>query len=154
MIAENAQQQQGISIMKSALLAQLQHLTRNAGMNPDEVIRVIERHSWTGNIRQLINVIRATLYTASSSFITVQDLPVDFISELEQFETKEKLILPEFISTETMSLMDWECHAVKEALKNCAGNISLAAKTLGITRTTLYKKIDRFGLDRNLLVID
>ena len=112
----------------------------------DEVIRVIERHSWPGNIRQLISVIRATLYTASSSFITVQDLPVDFISELEQFETKEKLILPEFISTETMSLMDWECHAVKEALKNCAGNISLAAKTLGITRTTLYKKIERFGL--------
>jgi len=112
----------------------------------DEVIRVFERHSWPGNIRQLISVIRATLYTASSSFITVQDLPVDFISELEQFETKEKLILPEFISTETMSLMDWECHAVKEALKNCAGNISLAAKTLGITRTTLYKKIERFGL--------
>jgi len=41
-IVENAQQQQGISIMKSALAAPLQNLTRNAGMNPDAVIAKIE----------------------------------------------------------------------------------------------------------------
>ncbi len=122
-----------------------------------EVIHLIDQHPWPGNIRQLISVIRATLYTASSSFITVQDLPLDFISELKEYETKENPIPPLFISTvpEAMSLMDWECHAVKSALKNCGGNISLAAKTLGITRTTLYKKIDRFGLSReNAFFVD
>lgn len=115
-----------------------------------EVIHLIEQHPWPGNIRQLISVIRATLYTANSSFITIQDLPLDFISELKEYETKENPIPPLFISTspDAMSLMDWECHAVKAALKNCGGNISLAAKTLGITRTTLYKKIDRFGLSK------
>jgi transcriptional regulator of acetoin/glycerol metabolism len=34
------------------------------------------------------------------------------------------------------------------ALKECNGNISLAAKKLGITRTTLYKKMERFDLNK------
>ncbi len=46
-----------------------------------------------------------------------------------------------------MSLADWERHGIKTALHECEGNISLAAKKLGITRTTLYRKIDRFGLN-------
>jgi transcriptional regulator with PAS, ATPase and Fis domain len=119
-----------------------------------EVVNLIENYPWPGNIRQLISVVRATLYTASSSFITVKDLPLDFVFELKQYETKENLSTSKFLSVEsdenieTMSLMDWECHAIKIALKNCGGNISLAAKNLGITRTTLYKKMDYFDLSR------
>ena len=52
-----------------------------------EVINLIERHPWPGNIRQLINVIRATLYTASNSFISKQDLPLDFMAELTLMRT-------------------------------------------------------------------
>lgn len=48
-----------------------------------------------------------------------------------------------------MSLADWEMHAIKTALNEYGGNISLTAKKLGITRTTLYKKIDRFGLSKS-----
>jgi transcriptional regulator of acetoin/glycerol metabolism len=47
-----------------------------------------------------------------------------------------------------MTLEDWELHGIKASLRECAGNISLAAKNLGITRTTLYRKIERFGLDK------
>jgi transcriptional regulator of acetoin/glycerol metabolism len=46
-----------------------------------------------------------------------------------------------------MTLMDWEFHGIKMALKYCVGNISMTAKKLGITRITLYKKMDRFGLN-------
>ncbi|MEE7625497.1 sigma 54-interacting transcriptional regulator [Methylobacter sp. Wu8] len=116
-----------------------------------EVISLFEQHPWPGNIRQLINVIRATLYTASSRFITIQDLPIDFIAELKQ----QKLLditrsrHPDAQDNlSVMSLSDWELHGIKTALKDCDGNISLAAKKLGITRTTLYKKIERFGLNK------
>ena len=121
-----------------------------------EVISLIERHPWPGNIRQLINVIRATLYTASSPFITIKDLPLDFISELKQngsecqlTEINQSLIgIPLSNEASTMSLSDWELHGIKTALKECGGNISLAAKQLGITRSTLYKKLDHFQLDK------
>ncbi|WP_019865966.1 sigma-54-dependent Fis family transcriptional regulator [Methylovulum miyakonense] len=116
-----------------------------------EVISLFELHPWPGNIRQLINVIRATLYTASNRFITTQDLPLDFIAELKQQNLLDvaRVRLPATQNnTQVMRLSDWELHGIKTALKNCGGNISLTAKTLGITRTTLYKKMEHFGLNR------
>lgn len=115
-----------------------------------EVIALIEQHPWPGNIRQLISVIRATLYTASSSTITVHDLPIDFIAEIKQFSaTTQQPFSDSFMEhSDVVSLNDWEFHGIQTALKHCAGNISMAAKKLGITRTTLYKKMDRFGLSR------
>lgn len=119
-----------------------------------EVLSLIEQHPWPGNIRQLINVIRATLYTANDPIITLQDLPVDFVAELRQFSVDDTravnstLIATLMDNSPVMSLMDWELCGIKTALKDCDGNISIAAKKLGITRTTLYKKIERFGLNK------
>lgn len=118
-----------------------------------EVLSLIEQHPWPGNIRQLINVVRATLYTANDPIITLQDLPVDFVAELRQFSVGDTravnsvLIATLMDNSPVMSLMDWELCGIKTALKDCDGNISIAAKKLGITRTTLYKKIERFGLN-------
>lgn len=143
------------SIIHSILQRELNTISPNGEIEiSPEVLALIENHPWPGNIRQLISVIRATLYTSNSSFITVQDLPLDFISELQQFETKVNLIHPHFTemdssnTREMMSLTEWERHAIKIALKSCEGNLSLAAKKLGITRTTLYKKMDNFDLNR------
>lgn len=121
------------------------------------VISLIEQHPWPGNIRQLINVIRATLYTAGDTQITQQDLPLDFVEELSKTmpatENKHQTGGTSYITYtptpgKTMTLEDWEIYGIKATLQECTGNISLAAKKLGITRTTLYKKIERFGLNK------
>jgi len=120
-----------------------------------EVIRLFEAHPWPGNIRQLINVIKATLYTAGSPYIGVQDLPQDFVAEFRQ--NQHDFQESHFIERRngdagsqpsSMDLSSWECQGIKVALKECGGNISLAAKKLGITRSTLYKKIELFKLDK------
>ncbi|MCX7097549.1 MAG: sigma-54-dependent Fis family transcriptional regulator [Methylococcales bacterium] len=122
-----------------------------------EVIKLIEQHPWPGNIRQLINVVKTTLYTANHAYIQVQDLPQDFIAELKQFENEWPtaariptafMSLPLSREEPNLSLSGWEQHGIKTALKECNGNISLAAKRLGITRSTLYKKIGQFKLDK------
>ncbi len=118
------------------------------------VIKLFESHYWPGNIRQLINVIRATLYTAMDSFITEKDLPEDFLGEIESSAVqnlKQQSIDPE--RNVAMSLAEWEIHGVKIALHESEGNISMAAKKLGITRTTLYKKIERFDLKKPAMLI-
>lgn len=121
------------------------------------VIALIEQHPWPGNIRQLINVLRATLYTAGSELITPQDLPLDFVEELNKTDltinsdnSSDDMPYPtgSVIQVGAMTLKDWEQYGIKATLLECGGNISLAAKILGITRTTLYKKIDLFGLDK------
>lgn len=113
-----------------------------------KVIDLIEQHPWPGNIRQLISVIRATLYTASSYRIDLPDLPIDFIAEHNHFCRTQQSIPLKIDNSADMTLTDWEFHGIKTALKNCEGNISLTAKKLGITRTTLYKKMERFGLNK------
>lgn len=117
----------------------------------EEVIGLFQNHPWPGNIRQLLNVIRSTLYTAGSAYITLDDLPQDFIMESNLDNRPEPAIsyqLPSESAMEVMSLADWEEYGIKAALLSCEGNISLAAKKLGITRSTLYKKMERFGLTR------
>jgi len=113
------------------------------------VLRLIEQHPWPGNIRQLINVVMATLCTAKGDLITQQDLPGDFVAENRRYGglADNGSQFPDRPRQPAMTLEDWERHGIEATLQACTGNISLAAKTLGITRTTLYKKIDRFGLD-------
>ncbi|MEY3760916.1 MAG: hypothetical protein RIR39_2407 [Pseudomonadota bacterium] len=121
-----------------------------------DVISLIERHPWPGNIRQLINVIRSTLYTASSAFISIHDLPLDFMAELRLIEgdwqsadsIQSITIIPLAPDESIKSLSNWELHGIKTVLKESDGNITLAAKRLGITRSTLYKKLDYFRLDK------
>ncbi len=118
-----------------------------------EVLNVLEQHPWPGNIRQLINVIRATLYTASCCFIGLQDLPLDFMAEFNQaqndYHETARLVKPGDGRVAVMDLSSWECQGIKSALKESEGNISMAAKKLGITRSTLYKKIEFFRLDKS-----
>lgn len=122
-----------------------------------DVIELIEQHPWPGNIRQLINVIRATIYTAGGTLITREDLPLDFIAELNSLPSatavctdKSGMVIaePPRHGNNPLSLLDWEKYGIKTTLQECEGNISIAAKKLGITRTTLYKKIDQFGLKK------
>jgi DNA-binding NtrC family response regulator len=121
-----------------------------------DVISLIERHPWPGNIRQLINVIRSTLYSASSAFISIQDLPLDFMAELRLIEgdwqsadnIQSIITIPLAPDESIKSLSNWELHGIKTALKESEGNITVAAKRLGITRSTLYKKLDYFRLDK------
>jgi len=141
------------AIIQSILQRELQNLPAELHFDIcPEVMAIFGRHPWPGNIRQLINVIRATLYSANSCEITQQDLPLDFLSEIQQSQDcdnqgAEQSVFEQQINA--ISLLDWELHGIKTALKNCEGNISMAAKLLGITRSTLYKKIERFGLNKS-----
>ncbi len=111
------------------------------------VIELLENYSWPGNIRQLINVVRYMVYTSSNSLITEDDLPEEllFMKTEDISDLKPSTAINNNV---VRSLAEWEVYGIKIALNQTKGNISLAAKKLGITRTTLYKKIERFGLDK------
>lgn len=110
-----------------------------------QVIVLLESYRWPGNIRQLINVIRYMIYTSTNSLITENDLPEEILFTKIKNTSKSNQSIKD---NAVMSLAEWEVYGIKIALNETKGNISLAAKKLGITRTTLYKKIERFGLDK------
>lgn len=113
----------------------------------EEVRALFERHPWPGNVRELRNVVRNALFTCSGNFLTLSDLPADFLDEVEQDALPAGRQAAEASSSaDALSLSKVESDSIAEALARCRGNVTQAARLLGIARSTLYMKITRYGL--------
>ncbi len=102
-----------------------------------EVAEIFDNHPWPGNIRQMHNVLRtAVALLGPDNEITVEHLSEDF---LEQYrppaETAGTLTADGPTSLDSLEKM-----AIRKALEECGGNITAAARRLGISRNTLYRK--------------
>jgi len=97
----------------------------------DEVMNIFIRHDWPGNVRQLRNVIERAVVLAACERITVQELP-------DEFQCHRPVTTP-FCAIQP--LKDLEHQAIVEALHAFNGNKSKAARNLGISRKTFYKRL-------------
>lgn len=110
-----------------------------------EVMAIFCQHPWPGNIRQMSNALRAALaLTDPGCEITPDCLPDDFLDDIPtNFQQKalngeQKPLTPPNLNE---SLEDMEALAIRRAIETHAGNISAAARQLGISRNTLYRKM-------------
>ncbi|HSD51850.1 MAG TPA: sigma 54-interacting transcriptional regulator, partial [Candidatus Methylomirabilis sp.] len=104
-------------------------------------------HPWPGNIRELQNAIERALIMSEGGLLTASQLGI--VSRRENPapvpQAPATAGAPE--SPSSQSLPDWEKHLVLDVLKKTKGNKSEAAKILGITRSQLYTRLKRFGID-------
>jgi transcriptional regulator of acetoin/glycerol metabolism len=110
-----------------------------------EVLDIFDRHPWPGNIRQMHNVLRTALaLLGHDDEITVEHLSEDFLEQCRPVERisddMEKGDIGASIMDEPTSLDHLEMLAIRKAVEECGGNISAAARRLGISRNTLYRK--------------
>ncbi len=109
----------------------------------DEVIALFERHPWPGNMRQLTNLLRtAGVMAADDGVIGREHLPDDFIDELGSAPT-EVAAVPESrpYAQGPCDLDSLTLRAIRESLSRNDGNVAATARELGISRTTLYRKL-------------
>ncbi len=109
---------------------------KNLTLN-ETVMGILENYHWPGNIRQLKNIIERAVVLARKKTITVNELPED-LSKLRGKVPIRKGALK--------TLREMEIEAVRNALKECGGNKSKAAKMLGISRKTFYKRLKELDL--------
>jgi two-component system response regulator HydG len=95
-------------------------------------------HAWPGNVRELENLVERMVVLCRKGRIGWDDLPAD----LRQGKSVPTQV-------EEGTLQDLERHRIAEALRQAGGNKKLAAKHLGIHRSTLYAKMRRYGLEGN-----
>jgi DNA-binding NtrC family response regulator len=98
---------------------------------PDDVRDVFINYDWPGNIRQLKNVIERAVVLAKGDRITLRELPEEFLVGFNKTNKTEIV--------KTLKVIEHQ--AIKDALLRCSGNISKAAKQLGISRKTFYKRL-------------
>ena len=101
----------------------------------------LESGRWSGNIRELQNCIEKAVILSEGSVLTSKDIQIDARSGSGIPESASSVI-PGL----TRNLMQDEETQVREAMARCNGNISAAAKLLGVSRPTMYAKLKKYGL--------
>lgn len=92
-------------------------------------------YSWPGNVRSLRHALERALVLGDGSELGIDDFA------LPQAQCDKAIASPGTLHLETL-----EKNAVTTALKNYGGNISQAAKALGLTRTALYRRMEKYEL--------
>ncbi|MFC1543117.1 sigma-54-dependent transcriptional regulator [Candidatus Neomarinimicrobiota bacterium] len=105
----------------------------------DDAIEKLLRYPWPGNIRELENLLERILIFAGGGVITADDIYLDEDSEN----------LSENIGKLSEVLEDTEYRMIKNALEKSGGIKQRAAKMLGIKTSTLYYKMEKYGLFEN-----
>ncbi|WP_417777989.1 sigma-54-dependent Fis family transcriptional regulator [Stutzerimonas xanthomarina] len=119
-----------------------------------EVVDMFERAEWPGNIRQMQMVIRTALALARpGNVLAVEHLPDEFLSDLShrgidaiQSENRSDCIVS---IPGSSRLAELEISAIRRALASTKGNVSEAARLLGISRKTIYRKLEKIGPARH-----
>ena len=107
-------------------------LERNVTSISEEVMEILENHTWPGNLRELKNTIkRAVLFADGDSLV-----PLNLPQEIQDAD-----------ATATFSKSTFEKERILQALRKTNFNKSKAAQLLNITRKTLYNKINQYQLD-------
>ena len=106
------------------------------GLTP-ETLEAFTRYGWPGNVRELRNAIEYAFVLCQSGGIGLQHLP--------------QRIVHGQVETETTCRLDPVCNQDREALidilRQAGGNQSLAARMLGVSRVTVWKRMKRYGID-------
>ena len=113
---------------------------RVPGLEP-ETLRLLQRYDWPGNVRELKNVLeRAAILTPDAQPLAAAYLPDEFHAT-----ASPSAGLPGF-SPDDRSLRALEARHIRQVLAETEGNKTEAARQLGIGLTTLYRKLQEYGL--------
>ncbi|MBN1670602.1 MAG: sigma-54-dependent Fis family transcriptional regulator [Kiritimatiellae bacterium] len=102
-----------------------------------EALELLGRYAWPGNVRELRNVIEKMVVLARGRKLTARDVP----RHIEQDAGES----PEPIVTAGLSLAEAEKQLILKTLDACGGNRSQAAQRLGISRRTLFRKLNEYA---------
>jgi transcriptional regulator with PAS, ATPase and Fis domain len=96
----------------------------------------LKKHNWPGNIRELQHSVERAVIMSESNILEPHDF---FISQ--STEEKEKVF-----ESKNLNLQETEKMLIRKVIDKHGGNISKAAKELGLTRASLYRRIEKYGL--------
>ena len=116
-------------------------------INSDALL-AIKSNTWPGNIRELRHAIERAIILSQQDTLTRYDFQIDPVvtPQLDQVSDICDPTLPAIELPAQLNLEQIENMAISQALKKHRYNISHAAKELGLTRASLYRRMEKYGL--------
>ncbi|MCF8024677.1 MAG: sigma-54 dependent transcriptional regulator [Desulfobacteraceae bacterium] len=105
------------------------------------------KYAWPGNVRELENMVERAVILSPGEYITEKDLPLNISNPETQTPQKSGPLGISSNDAAESSLDKIERSAIVSALDRADGNKSEAARMLGITRRTLYNKLEKYGIE-------
>jgi DNA-binding NtrC family response regulator len=107
-----------------------------------EAVQALEAYRWPGNVRQLINALERAQIMADGKRVRLEDLPREVISSASSTRRQ-----PVSAIADGDHLTDVQRVHIAEILHRERGNKARAARALGINRRSLYRLIEKYGLE-------
>lgn len=111
----------------------------------EQAVQLLQRYSWPGNVRELLNVVERAVVLCKRNAIGVEDLPDNI---------RRGATIPEALQARAgnganlkAALANPERQIILDALESNGWNRQNTAELLGINRTTLYKKMKKYGIE-------
>jgi len=135
------ERRQDIPLLATSVLERLSQENRCRYELSDDAMKSLMAYDWPGNVRELENCLQRCCALNSGRLIERLDLPTTITGAPEKFTSNlatEKRIVP---------LYELEKQAIENAIASLNGDKLMAAKLLGIGKTTLYRKLKEYGAE-------
>jgi transcriptional regulator of acetoin/glycerol metabolism len=128
----------------------LQRFRAEQGLEPaaisEEVLQALQAYAWPGNVRELRNIIEGAVLLSEGPVLTLDALPREFLETAQPAPTEPAAAMA--APGGVTSIAEGEEALIRRAIEASGGNLTLAARQLGIAKSTLYVKMQRYGLSR------
>jgi transcriptional regulator of acetoin/glycerol metabolism len=111
------------------------------------LLAMLKNLKWPGNIRELVNVIECMCYMSQNETLILEDLPEEY--QLDKDSTNIITKQEEQTTKQFSSLDQAELEVIEATIKQSGGNITQAAKILGLAKGTLYQRMKKYGLEKS-----
>jgi PAS domain S-box-containing protein len=127
------ERKEDIPLLAKYFLNKLSSLMEKDAMQiSPQAMEVLCNYNYPGNVRELYNIIQRAIIIAEGAILLPEHLP-------EELKVTSLIPLPD-------SLADMERRTIEATIQQCNGNLTHAARKLGINRTTLWRKMKKLGL--------
>ena len=127
----------------------------------DDALRLLMEYDWPGNIRELEHAIERACALSSGPVLHLGDFPTQLQNHHEQLQHRQEAALSAPVANigvaapadprVVLSIAELEKQAILNTIRELKGDKLMAARLLGIGKTTLYRKLKEYGLTDDLL---
>lgn len=112
----------------------------------EDVWAAFRKHHWPGNVRELQHVLEHAMVMVSGDLITLDVLPEYISRRYDRPQKTNGTVRSTSAGSLRAAVEEFEREAIVAVLQRCGGNVSRAARELGLPRQTLQSKLHRFGI--------